>query len=214
MSLSNLQSLGYILPELLLVLTILAVFIADLVVREKALLGELALAGVALSLLCVVRLAGGPECWLFSKMIVQDPFAIFFKGLFALSAMAAVWMSLGSKEIKGPNQGEYYGLLISSTLGMYFMATAANLLMAYLSLEFVSLTSYALTGYLRHDRRSGEAALKYLIYGGVASGTMIYGMSWIFGLAGSMDFMQINAALAHGALSHGDANKLDRKSVV
>lgn len=208
MSLSNLQSLGYILPELLLVLTILAIFIADLVVREKALLGELALAGVALSLLCVVRLAGGPECWLFSKMIVQDPFAIFFKGLFALSAMAAVWMSLGSKEIKGPNQGEYYGLLISSTLGMYFMATAANLLMAYLSLEFVSLTSYALTGYLRHDRRSGEAALKYLIYGGVASGTMIYGMSWIFGLAGSMDFMQINAALAHGALAHGDANKL------
>jgi NADH-quinone oxidoreductase subunit N len=203
MSLSNLQSLGYILPELLLVLTILAVFIADLVVREKVLLGELALAGVALSLLCVVRLAGGPDCWLFSKMIVQDPFAIFFKALFALSAMAAVWMSLGSKEITGANQGEYYGLLISSTLGMYFMATAANLLMAYLSLEFVSLTSYALTGYIRHDRRSGEAALKYLIYGGVASGTMIYGMSWIFGLAGSMDFMQINAALAHG-----DVNKL------
>ena len=65
--------------------------------------------------------------------------------------------------------------------------------MAYLALEFVSLTSYALTGYLRHNRRSGEAALKYLIYGGVASGTMIYGMSWIFGLTGSMDFAQINA---------------------
>ena len=78
---------------------------------------------------------------------------------------------------------------------MFFMASAANLLMAYLSLEFVSLTSYVLTGYLRHDRRSGEAALKYLIYGGVASGTMIYGMSWLFGLAGSMDFAQINAAL-------------------
>ena len=54
--------------------------------------------------------------------------------------------------------------------------------MAYLSLEFVSLTSYVLTGFLRHNRRSGEAALKYLIYGGVASGAMIYGMSWIFGL--------------------------------
>jgi NADH-quinone oxidoreductase subunit N len=203
MSLGNLESLGHILPELLLVLTILVVFLADLVVREKQHLGEIALVGTALSLVCVVRLAGGPEGWLFSKMMVQDPFAVFFKVLFALSAMAAVWMSLGSKEITGANQGEYYGLLISSTLGMYFMSTAANLLMAYLSLEFVSLTSYALTGYLRHDRRSGEAALKYLIYGGVASGTMIYGMSWIFGLTGSMDFAQINAALAQG-----DVNKL------
>ena len=71
---------------------------------------------------------------------------------------------------------------------MFLMAEAANLLMAYLSLEFVSLTSYILTGFLRHNRRSQEAALKYLIYGGVASGTMIYGMSWIFGIAGSHGF--------------------------
>ena len=75
---------------------------------------------------------------------------------------------------------------------MFLMAESANLLMAYLSLEFVSLTSYILTGILRHNRRSQEAALKYLIYGGVASGTMIYGMSWIFGIAGSLDFVAIN----------------------
>src|SRR5262249_26862568 len=68
------------------------------------------------------------------------------------------------------------------------MASAGNLLMAYLSLEFVSLTSYVLTGFLRHNRRSGEAALKYLIYGGVASGGVIYGMSWLFGLTGSVGF--------------------------
>jgi NADH-quinone oxidoreductase subunit N len=55
-----------------------------------------------------------------------------------------------------------------------------------------------LTGYLRRNRRSGEAALKYLIYGGVASGTMIYGMSWLYGAAGSLDYLQINAALVRG----------------
>ena len=76
------------------------------------------------------------------------------------------------------------------------MAEAANLLMAYLALEFVSLTSYILTGFLRHNRRSQEAALKYLIYGGVASGTMVYGMSWIFGITGSLDFGAINSALS------------------
>lgn len=197
MILNSVHSLGYILPELILVATILAVFIADLVVTDKDRVGELALAGVALSLFAVSRLVGVPDGWLFGKMIVQDPFTLFFKVIFALAALAAIWMSLGSKEITA-NQGEYYGLLVSSTLGMYFMSSSSNLLMAYLSLEFVSLTSYVLTGYLRHDRRSGEAALKYLIYGGVASGTMIYGMSWIFGLTGSMDFAQINVALMHG----------------
>jgi len=75
------------------------------------------------------------------------------------------------------------------------MAESSNLLMAYLALEFVSLTSYVLTGILKHNRRSQEAALKYLIYGGVASGTMIYGMSWIYGLAQSLDFNVINRAL-------------------
>jgi NADH-quinone oxidoreductase subunit N len=79
---------------------------------------------------------------------------------------------------------------------MFLMASAGTLLMAYLSLEFVSLTSYVLTGFLRHNRRSGEAALKYLIYGGVASGAMIYGMSWVFGLTGAMDYAGIGHAIA------------------
>lgn len=200
MTLSSLQSLRYTLPELILILTILVVFIADLVIKDKDRVGELALAGVALSLLAVSRLVSAPDGWLFGRMIVQDPFTLFFKVIFALAALATIWMSLDSKEITA-NKGEYYGLLLSSTLGMYFMSSSSNLLMAYLSLEFVSLTSYVLTGYLRHDRRSGEAALKYLIYGGVASGTMIYGMSWIFGLTGSMDFAQINAVLTHGQVN-------------
>jgi NADH-quinone oxidoreductase subunit N len=202
MTFNSVESLSYILPELILTGTILAVFIADLLATNKERVGEIALVGTALSLLAVSRLVGVPDGALFGRMVVQDPFTVFFKVIFALAAMAAVWMSLGSKEVNA-NQGEYYGLLVSSTLGMYFMSSASNLLMAYLALEFVSLTSYALTGFLRHDRRSGEAALKYLIYGGVASGTMIYGMSWIFGLTGSMDFAHINAALMQS-----DANKL------
>jgi NADH-quinone oxidoreductase subunit N len=123
--------------------------------------------------------------WLFGRMLVLDGFSLFFKVLLGLALVMVVWMSLHSREVRGrANEGEYYALLLSSGLGMFLMAGAANLLMAYLSLEFVSLTSYVLTGFLRHNRRSGEAALKYLIYGGVASGAMIYGMSWIFGLTG------------------------------
>jgi NADH-quinone oxidoreductase subunit N len=104
-------------------------------------------------------------------------------------------MSLGSNEIRQVHQGEYYTLLVTCGLGMFFMASASNLLTAYLSLELVSLTSYVLTGFLPHNRRSSEAALKYLIYGGVASGTMIYGMSWVFGITGSLDYAAIHQAL-------------------
>src|SRR5713101_3597080 len=128
-------------------------------------------------------------------MLVYDSFATFFRSLIALAALVAVWMSIGSQEVRQCEQGEYYAVLLASTLGMFLMAESTNLLMAYLSLEFVSLTSYVLTGILKHNQRSQEAALKYLIYGGVASGTMIYGMSWIFGLAGSLDFSVINRTL-------------------
>lgn len=215
MSLGSVDSLAYFYPEGVLSLTIVVIFIADLLVKDKEQLGNVALIGVTLALVFTSGLSffghrllaglqcGSDGCWLFHRMMVLDNFAIFFKVVLALSGVGAVWMSLGSNEVKGPNQGEYYGILLGSTLGMFFMASAANLLMAYLSLEFVSLTSYVLTGYQRHNRRSGEAALKYLIYGGVASGAMIYGMSWIFGLTGSMDYAEINAALIQG-----DPNRL------
>ena len=198
MDLQPIDSLAYFTPELMLVGTILVLIIADLVVRQKDLLGLVAILGATLSLLLVSRVAQSSDAWLFNRMIVHDQFGIFFKAVFALATIATVWMSLSSREVQRTSQGEYYALLLSSTLGMYFMATATNLLMAYLSLEFVSLTSYVLTGSLRHNRRSGEASLKYLIYGGVASGTMIYGMSWIFGLTGSMDYSGIHQAIANG----------------
>jgi NADH-quinone oxidoreductase subunit N len=196
MDLNPIESLAYFAPELTLGIAIIGLILADLVVRDKRRLGELSAVAVALSCLFVAFLADDSDAYLFNRMIVQDQFAVFFKVLFALATIAAIWMSLGSREVERISQGEYYALLLSSALGMYFMAGANNLLMAYLSLEFVSLTSYVLTGTMRHDRRSGEASLKYLIYGGVASGTMIYGMSWIFGIAGTMDYAGINAALA------------------
>jgi NADH-quinone oxidoreductase subunit N len=198
MIVSNVDSIGYVLPEIVLTLGVLAIFLADLGVQAKQRLGDVALVVAGLALLAVALLSNRPDAVLFSRMIVHHPFALFFKALFALSCLAALWMSLGSREIARVSQGEYYALLLASTLGMFFMACASNLLMAYLALEFVSLTSYVLSGYLRHDRRSGEAALKYLIFGGVASGTMIYGLSWIYGLTGSLDLATINAVLSKG----------------
>jgi NADH-quinone oxidoreductase subunit N len=210
------ESLGLYGPELILAATCLAVWTIDLVARErKDLLGEFALLGVALAVAATAGIAlpfgsgplfrglsGGAEGWLFDRLLVVDGFSVFFKVLLGLAALAVVWMSIESKEIRGNHEGEYYGLLLCGALAMFTMASAANLLMAYLSLEFLSLVSYILTGYLRHSRRSAEAALKYLIYGGVASGAMIYGMSWLFGIAGSLDYARINEALFATGTEH------------
>src|SRR5215471_1999249 len=203
MDLGNLTSLHLFFPELLLTVATLAVVIVDLVSLNKARPGEIALVSTTLTLLLIGIEPMNGGAWLFNRMLVYDSFAMFFRALIALAALVAVWMSIGSEEVHKCEQGEYYTVLLASTLGMFLMAESINLLMAYLALEFVSLTSYVLTGILKHNRRSQEAALKYLIYGGVASGTMIYGMSWIFGLTGSMDYAEINAALMQG-----DPNRL------
>ena len=198
MDLGNFASLGHFIPELILVAGILAIVIIDLIVIDKSRLGALALITAAASLMAIGLEPAHAGAWIFHRMLVFDSFAIYFRALIALATVVAVWMSIGSEEVRSCDQGEYYAILLASAFAMFLMAESANLLMAYLALEFVSLTSYILTGFLRHNRRSLEAALKYLIYGGVASGTMIYGMSWIFGIAGSMDFVAINKALFAG----------------
>ncbi|MGA2409360.1 MAG: NADH-quinone oxidoreductase subunit N, partial [Candidatus Binataceae bacterium] len=195
MDLGNIASLRFFFPELLLTVGTLALILIDLALGDKSRLGDIALIFAAGALLLLGLEPHSNGAWLFHRMIVLDSFAVFFRALIALAAVVAVWMSIGSAEVRTCQEGEYYAVLLASTLGMFLMATSANLLMAYLSLEFVSLTSYILTGILKHNRRSQEAALKYLIYGGVASGMMIYGMSWIYGLAGSLDFNVINRAL-------------------
>ncbi len=194
MQLGNVASLAYFIPELVLSATVVILIVLDLVTDNRAAAGIAALAAsVAVFVLILAGGAGNER--MFNGMIVFDSFSFYFRLLITLATMVAVWMSIGSDEVKRCDQGEYYAVLLAAALGMFLMAEADNLLMAYLSLELVSLTSYILTGFLKHNRRSQEAALKYLIYGGVASGTMIYGMSWIFGIAGSLSFGMINGAL-------------------
>jgi NADH-quinone oxidoreductase subunit N len=195
MDLKNVASLSFFLPEIILSGTILLLIILDLIARSGRGVALIALVGCAASLIATLDLYGAQPGWLFHRMMVLDNFSLFFKVIALAATILCIWMSLSSNEIKQVHEGEYYTLLLTCTLGMFFMASSSNLLMAYLSLELVSLTSYVLTGFLPHNRRSSEAALKYLIYGGVASGTMIYGMSWIFGMTGSLDYAAIQAAL-------------------
>ncbi len=202
MELGNLASLELFHPEIVLAGTVILLTVLDLVVANKRILAYVGLAGCVVAADAAVDLYGAPSALLFHGMVALDNFSLFFKMLTLAALAAAIWMSIGSGEVRQVHLGEYYIVLLTCGLGMFFMASANNLLMAYLGLELVSLTSYILTGMLPHNRRSAEAALKYLIYGGVASGAMIYGMSWVFGMAGSLDYAAINAAMSQTDGNH------------
>ncbi|UCD84319.1 MAG: NADH-quinone oxidoreductase subunit N [Deltaproteobacteria bacterium] len=197
MSLSNLESLNYFYPELILICSALGVILLDLLLirRERTITAYLALLGLAISFLEASKLFSGNKVVLFSQMIALDQFALFFKLFFLFSTFMVVLFSVRSEEIKGTDQAEYYALLLAVALGMILIASAVDLLMIYISLELISLTSYLLTGYLKGNRRSSEAALKYFIYGAVASGVMIYGMSLIYGLTGTTNIHAVGKAL-------------------
>jgi NADH-quinone oxidoreductase subunit N len=207
MLLDNLSSLRWFAPELILSVGILVILTADLFAaapsRRRS--GGLAIASLALALAATVGTMDGQRRGLFGGLIARDPFTDFFKILFiavtALVGIAAMRSKDAIDYAPGENQdkesGEFYALTLTATIGMFLMAAATDLLMAFLSLELVSILSYILSGFKRRDRKSSEASLKYVIYGGVASGVMLYGMSLLYGLAGSTSLTAIHQAAAH-----------------
>lgn len=199
--LKNIESLLYFTPEILLVVFAAAVIILDLVMknRESIAVAYLSLVGVVCvfgAVLFTHALLGDNESIsLFLGMIRLDRFAIFFKIILLLATAATILFSLRSEELDARLKGEYYALLLAVTLGMFLMASSTNLLMIFISLETVSLTSYILAGFLTHSPRSSEAAFKYITYGAVASGTMLFGLSLLFGMTGTGDLGQISVKL-------------------
>lgn len=200
--LKNIESLAYFSPEILLVVFAAAVIISDLIVknRESEIVAYISLVGLGCSLVAILVtnsfINNSEPISLFFGMIRLDGFAVFFKILLLLATAATILFSLRSEELDVRLKGEYHALLLAVTFGMFLMASSTNLLMIFISLETVSLTSYILAGFLTHSPRSSEAAFKYITYGAVASGTMLFGLSMLFGMAGTGDLMQISSQVA------------------
>ncbi|TMA28331.1 MAG: NADH-quinone oxidoreductase subunit N [Deltaproteobacteria bacterium] len=185
---NNIHSLRFFWPESVLTVAVLAMLVQDLLVRRSPRRVGLLTIG-ALFWLALTALATWRTPWgnfpIFGGLLVHDPLRIFFAWLFLAAALLTVVIVPRSKEISSARLGEFFALLFALLLGMYLMASAADLLLIYLSIETVSLVSYVLTGFQRGRRRANEAALKYVIYGGVASGIMLYGISILYGLFGT-----------------------------
>lgn len=231
----NLGSLKYWVPELILTVTILLVIILDLFrsgsekgnASDKNATGILAVVGVFASLIASLFLWPGEGGYqlsdgslvqglsLFGGLLAVDSFAVFFKILFPLITITVILAGLKSPEVApdGRGAGEFHALLVTLLLGMNVMASATDLLSLYLGIELVSLISYVLTGFKPGDRKASEAALKYVIYGGVSSGVMLFGFSYMYGLAGSTQLSVIQETLARG-LENGSWNLVLSVAVV
>lgn len=217
--LDNVRSLASFGPELALSVAVLLVIVWDLATgRDRAASGSkpvpaapasrrvrvggaLVLAGAALAVSAGLSVraivTGAPPQNLFYGLIAFDNYSCLFRILIAFVTATALVFSkpwLDDEDMREP--GEFIALLLVVTLGLNLLAASRNLLMIYLSLEMVSVISFVLAGFKLGDGKSSEAALKYVVFGGVASGIMLYGMSFLFGVTQSLNLGEIATRVA------------------
>lgn len=195
----NLSSLVAFLPELALGAAALVLLLLDAALRGHPRRSGL-LTGAALAALAVVAVLHGlrptEERLLFAGLIASDGFARFFGWIFLAAGAVTMLLAGRGRDFPPPRIGQFHALLLTVTLGLFLMASSTDLLMIYLAIELVSVPSYVLAGFRRADRRASEAALKYVIFGGVASGVMLFGMSYLFGLTGTTSLAEIGPRFA------------------
>jgi NADH-quinone oxidoreductase subunit N len=129
---------------------------------------------------------------------VADGFSLFFKIVILLSAALTILMSLRYLDTERSQAGEFYALVLLSVVGMMFMASGTDFAVLYIALELMSMSVYVLVGFIKHNRKSNEAALKYYILGAFSSGILLYGVSLVYGTCGTTNLIQIREAIAAG----------------
>ncbi len=136
------------------------------------------------------------ELTAFNGTLTIDGFALFFNWLFILLSVLVAIISYRYLEIENEHHGEYYGLILLAQCGMFFMATGTDLVTLFVGLELTALSFYVMVGFLRTQKRSNEAAMKYLLLGAFSSGLLVYGFSLFYGLSGSTKIVDVADALA------------------
>ena len=194
------ESISHLYPEIAITLTLCVALIADLVLKKEShAVGWIVLGGLVVTGVLVI-FQSGREISIFSDMLAVDPFAVFFKVMLLIASVFVVLFSMQSRELSEyvDRIGEYYMLILGMVLGMFLMVGATNVLLMYLAFELTSICSYVLAGFTRRSLKSAEASMKYIVYGAVSSGIMLYGISLLVGITGAVSLYGINEALAAG----------------
>ncbi|MBA4371754.1 MAG: NADH-quinone oxidoreductase subunit N [Thermodesulfovibrio sp.] len=193
------SNLGPIMPEIVMTVLALLVLVADLVIKRTETIGLLSIIAAA----AVVYAMQGAQGIAFNGMFISDGYSMFFKLIFILNLILTVLISVKYIKIMRVNFGEYYSLILFSTLGMMIMASAGDLMVLYLGLELMALSTYILAGFIRYDMKSNEAALKYFLLGAFASAFLLYGTALVYGMTGTTDIRGIADYIArHGLVNN------------
>src|SRR6266446_4519717 len=186
------------LPMVELTIFALGILLIDLMVpREwKWINAAGAFVGVLFAAVCVWQIQSTlPRGAVgFYNSLLVDRFAIYFWYLFLAGAAIAILMSVRYLDVEDEHHGEYYALLLLSVVGMMCMAAGIDIVLLFIGLELMAISTYVLVGFLRRDRRSNEAALKYLLLGAFSSGIFAYGLSLLYGLTGTTNLLLIQIA--------------------
>jgi NADH-quinone oxidoreductase subunit N len=188
-------------PDLVLVGVVCLVLLADLVLPDdrRGVLPSLAGLGLLGALIPVLTLAvDGADRAMFGGAYAVDNFALVFKALFLVAGYVTVLLSTNYIAEGDYAEGEYYLLLLSSILGMTVMASARDLVTIFVALEMLSVPAYLLAGWRKRDRKGNEAGVKYYLMGVFATGVLLYGMSLLYGVAGTTQLAGIADALSTG----------------
>lgn len=181
------DSLSLVIPELILSGAILLVIFTGLFgSKSRGLIVVITVAAAASSFILVLPRTPEPDTVLFNGLLHREGLGSFMTSLVDISLALTCLMTRGSREKR--NVPEYYGLLLSVTLGSHLLLMSTNFLVLFLSLELVSLSSYVLAGYL-FSKSGSEAGLKYFFFGSISSAVMLYGFSVFYGMTGTLDFI-------------------------
>lgn len=196
-----------LVPAIMLALFGCAILLLDTFIisdpkQRKYLLPVFVIPGLALTGLSLWRqqmflaASGNTEITAFQGSLTVDGFALFFNWIFLLAALIVSVVSYKYLDIEGEHHGEYYALILFAQCGMFFLATGTDLITLFIGLELMALCFYVMVGFLRTERRSNEAAIKYLLLGAFSSGFLAYGFSVMYGISGSTKLGDIAAAIA------------------
>ncbi len=190
-----------LLPQIFIFVWAILLFVIDFLSKEKKHnLAYPALLGIVIAIILVVTSQKGA---LFGGMFLADSFSAFFNLIFLLTGFLTIASSVDVAKRFHSNQGEYFGLILLSIVGMMFLACAGELLTLYVSLELATIPLYVLASYRKDQLKSSEAGLKYLILGGISSALLLYGISLIYGLTGSTFLGEVRNTLVISFLSQG-----------
>ncbi len=182
------------MPEMALLTAVLAVLLIGLFTgrNSEAITCWLSVAALIGVFAIVYFMPSRSVSFAFGGMYIDDKLADAIK-LFACIAVAVVFLYARSYLVLHTEvRTEFYILGLLATLGVLVMASAHNLVLIYLGLELLSLSLYALVAYVRISENSTEAAMKYFVLGAIASGILLYGMSILYGLSGTLDLAKLN----------------------